>query len=368
MTTTLTIPPASAPEPAPAAAPQTRNQRGDIRRRERNWIVSLVVLLVAEVVYFSFSVSGFFGGGTGLLALTEQFVDIGMIALGLSVVVLAGEIDLSAGTMSSFSGILMAVLWQADHLDIWLAVIVALVASTLIGLVSGLIITLFKVDSLLVTLAMQFILGSVATALSGSSPPYGFPTSFVRITGTGTIGPIPYQLIVFAVFAVSTALFVGRSRMGRSVTLIGYNRPAARWSGIRVDRTVVGAFMISAFMAAVSGILVSGYYNAARDDLGDSLLLPAITVVVLGGVDIFGGRGRIGGVIVATFVLGYLTEGLLLRGDSSLTATMVTGILLIACLVLKFQVDRRNGADPWARLRARFTPAARADGRQGRRP
>ena len=200
----------------------------------------------------------------------------------------------------------------------------------------------------------QFILGSVATALSGSSPPYGFPSSFVRLTGTGTIGPIPYQLIVFGVFALGTALFVSRSRMGRAVTLIGYNRPAARWSGIRVDRTIVGAFMISAFMAAVAGILVSGYYNAARDDLGDSLLLPAITVVVLGGVDIFGGRGRIGGVLVATFVLGYLTEGLLLRGDSSLTATMVTGLLLIACLVLKFQVDRRNGTDPWVRLRARF--------------
>jgi ribose/xylose/arabinose/galactoside ABC-type transport system permease subunit len=355
VTTTLSTPPASAPEPAPLAASSgAQSPRGDIRKRDRNWIVALVVLLAAEIVYFSFSVSGFFGGGSGLLALTEQFVDIGTIALGLSVVVLAGEIDLSVGTMSSFSGIFMAVLWQSDHLEIWIAVVVALVASTLIGLANGLIITLFKVDSLLVTLAMQFILGSVATALSGASPPYGFPTSFVRIAGTGTIGPIPYQLIVFAVFAVGIGLFVSRSRMGRSVTLIGYNRPAARWSGIRVDRTIVGAFMVSAFMAAVSGILVSGYYNAARDDLGDSLLLPAVTIVVLGGVDIFGGRGRIGGVIVATFVLGYLTEGLLLRGDSSLTATMVTGILLILCLIVKFQIDQRNGGEPWARLRARF--------------
>ena len=364
MTTTLPTPPAPAPGPAPVAAPSsTRRPRGDIGRRDRNWIVSLVVLAVAEIAYFSFSVSGFFGGGSGLLALTEQFVDIGTIALGLAVVVLAGEIDLSVGPMSSFSGIFMAVLWQSDHLDIWIAVVVALVASSLIGLANGLIITLFKVDSLLVTLAMQFILGSVATALSGASPPYGFPTSFVRIAGTGTIGPVPYQLIVFAVLAVGIGLFVSRSRTGRAVTLIGYNRPAARWSGIRVDRTVVGAFMVSAFMAAVSGILVSGYYNAARDDLGDSLLLPAVTIVVLGGVDIFGGRGRIGGVIVATFVLGYLTEGLLLRGDSSLTATMVTGILLIACLILKFQIDRRNGDDPFAVLRARLARVGRSHGR-----
>ena len=350
-----------------AAAPPTRTHlppqsdaRGGSRTRERNWILALVVLVGAEILYFSITVTGFFDGGTGMLALTEQFVDIGMLALGLSVVILAGEIDLSAGTMSSFSGILMAVLWR-DGIEIWLADVVALVASTLVGALNGLIITIFRVDSLLVTLAMQFILGSVATALSGGSPPYGFPSSFVTIAGTGSIGPIPYQLVVFGVFAVAIALLVGRTRTGRSIVLIGFNRPAARWSGIRVDRTIVGAFMISAFMAGLGGILVAGFYNAARDDLGDSLLLPAITIVVLGGVDIFGGKGRIAGVIVATFVLGFLTEGMLVDGQSSLSATMVTGILLIVSLALKITLDRRGGLDVRAALRQRVHRSGRTE-------
>ncbi|MDA8290693.1 MAG: ABC transporter permease [Actinomycetota bacterium] len=334
--------------PSPSAG-----SRGDPRRRDRNWVLALVVLLVAEVLYFSVTVSGFFGNGTGLLALTEQFLDIGAIALGLSVVILAGEIDLSAGTMSSFAGIVMAVLWR-DGMEIWLAVVVALLLSAAVGAVNGLITTFFKVDSLLVTLAMQFILGSVATALGGASPPYGFPSSFVTIAGTGTVGPIPNQLIVFAVLAIVVSLLVGRTRVGRSLALIGYNRPAARYSGIRVNRTIVGAFVVSGLMAGIGGILVSGLYNAARNDIGDSLLLPGITVVVLGGVDIFGGKGRISGVIVATFVLGFLTEGLLVAGDSSLSATMVTGILLLVALAFKIGLDRRGGVDVVAVVRRRL--------------
>jgi len=336
-----------------------RESRSDPRRRDRNWVLALVVILAVEILYFSTAVSGFFDGGSGLLALSEQFLDIGTIALGSAIVILAGEIDLSAGTMSSLSGIVMAELWQ-HGLEIWLAVLAALVISAAIGALNGVIITFFKVDSLLVTLAMQFILGAVATALGGGSPPYGFPKSFVSIAGTGTIGPIPNQLIVFAVLAVLVAVVVSKTRMGRSLALIGYNRPAARYSGIRVSRTIVGAFVFSALMAGIAGILVSGFYNAARDDIGDSLLLPAITVVVLGGVDIFGGKGRISGVIVATFVLGFLTEGLLVDGDSSLAATMVTGILLLVCLIFKISLDQRSGIDVRAALRRRMnrTPGA----------
>lgn len=340
--------------PRPAAPAATVARRADTRRRDRNWVLALVLLLVLEVLYFSVTVSGFFGNGSGLLALSEQFLDVGAIALGEAVVILAGEIDLSAGTLSSLSGIVMAVLWQQQHVEIWVAVVIALALSGVIGAFNGLVITFFKVDSLLVTLATQFILGAVATALSGSSPPYGFPGSFVSIAGTGTIGPIPNQLVVFAVLAIGVAVAVSRTRMGRSLALIGYNRAAGRYSGIRIERTVLGAFVFSALMAGVSGILVSGLYNAARDDIGNSLLLPAITVVVLGGVDIFGGRGRISGVIVATFVLGFLTQGLLVAGDSSLSATMVTGILLIVCLVLKIGLDRRAGLDVRAMLRQRI--------------
>lgn len=321
--------------------------------REQMWVTALVVLLVAETLYFSLAVSGFFDGGTGLLALTEYFVSTGAIALGEAIVIFAGEIDLSTGALSSLVGIAMAELWR-QGLNIWLAVVIALVIAALCGAINGLLVTRFGIASLLVTLATQFIFSSVATAWGGGSPPYGFPKSFVDITGTGTIGPIPDQLILFAVIALLVGLLVARTRYGRSLILIGFNRPAARYSGVNASRTLVGAFVMSGLLAGVAGIMISGFYNAARDDIGDSLLLPAITIVVLGGVDIFGGKGRISGVIVSVFILGFLTEGLLVDGDSSLTATMVTGIVLIVGLVIKIGLDRRAGTTLRESLRRRF--------------
>jgi AI-2 transport system permease protein len=325
-------------------------RRGD---NDRRWVLALVGLLVAEVIGFSLAVPGFFGHGTGLLSLTEQFLDIGTIALGASFVILAGEIDLSAGAMASFSGIVMAELWQ-HGVEIWLATAIAVAVCGLVGAVNGLLVTGLRISSLLVTLAMQFILSSVATAWGGNAPPYNFPKSFVTITGTGSVGPVPAQLFIFAVLALGTAVVVTRTSFGRGLVLTGYNREAARYAGVRVRWALVRAFILSGLLAGVAGILIAGFYNAARDDIGDSLLLPGITVVVLGGIDIFGGRGRISGVIVATFILGFLTQGLLVDGDSSLTASMVTGILLIACLVLKILIDRRSGITLGASVRRRF--------------
>jgi len=127
------------------------------------------------------------------------------IALGEAIVIFAGEIDLSTGALSSLVGIAMAELWR-QGLNIWLAVVIALVIAALCGAINGPLVTRFGIASLLVTLATQFIFSSVATAWGGGSPPYGFPKSFVDITGTGTIGPIPDQLILFAVIAARRLL------------------------------------------------------------------------------------------------------------------------------------------------------------------
>lgn len=317
-------------------------------------MVAVVVLLVGLLAYFCLFVPDFRElGVSGILALSEQFLFVGLIALGEALVIFAGEIDLSTGAMSSLSGIVMATLWQ-HGLNIWLAVVVALVAAALGGAINGLFVTRFGIYSLLVTLGTQFIFGSVATAVGGSTPPYNFPGSFVDFAGTGTVGPIPDQLIIFAVIAAAVWLLVARTRYGRGLVLVGYNRAASRYAGVNVQRTLFTAFVLSGLLAGVAGIFVSGFYNAARDDIGDSLLLPAITVVVLGGVDIFGGRGRMSGVIIAAFLLGFLNQGLLISGQSSLAATMVEGIVLVLCLILKITLNRRAGVRLMELLRRRF--------------
>lgn len=326
--------------------------------RDQWWMSSLGVLLIVELAYFSVAVSGFWGGGTGMLDQTEYFIDIGIMALGVGFVIFGGDIDLSCGAMASFVGILMAEFWK-QGLDIWVAALLALAIASLIGLLQGLIITLFRLESLLVTLATQFILGSLATAIGGGYPPYGFPHTFDSIVGTGTVGPVPAQIFIFAGIGLFSFLLVHRSAFGRSLVLLGHNRDAARYAGVDISWTRTRAFVLSALFAGVAGIVIAGTYDSVRDDLGDALLLPAITVVVLGGVDIFGGRGHVVGILFASFVLGFLYQGLLIAGASQLTANMVGGFVLVIALALKLQLERgRGGASLAERMRVRLAREA----------
>ena len=125
--------------------------------------------------------------------------------------------------------------------------------------------------------------------------------------------------------------------------LVGHNRDAAAYAGVRVSVTRIRAFVLSASFAAIAGICIAATYSTARDDLGPTLLLPAITAVVLGGVDIFGGAGLVPGVIVASFILGWLTPGLLEDGVSDTWTSIAIGVLLLGSLTVKGISDRGQG-------------------------
>ena len=336
--------------------PARRGLRGlDTNTR---WLLSLVGILAGELLYFNLAVSSFWGGGWGssnsLLGYGEYFLFTSMMSLGVMFVILAGDIDLSVGAMSGFAGVMMAE-FHLGGMNIWLAVVLSVLLCAVIGLIQGLIITFFKLESLLVTLAGWFILQSAAVAWEGPVPPYNLPSGFESALGTGTIaGTVPNQLIVFTVLAVLATLIVHRSRFGRQLVLVGHNRDAAAYAGVRVSVTRIRAFVLSATFAAIAGMCVAATYGTARDDLGPTLLLPAITAVVLGGVDIFGGAGLVPGVILASFILGWLTPGLLQDGVSDTWTSIAIGILLLGSLTVKGMSDRNQGTTLRERLRARL--------------
>ena len=117
--------------------------------------------------------------------------------------------------------------------------------------------------------------------------------------------------------------------------MIGYNAEAARYSGVRVGRIVVSAYVISGTMAAIAGIVLASYYSAVRPDMGDVLLLSTITMVVLGGVSIFGGEGSVTGVVIAVLLLGFLRQGMLIAGFSDMVTTMLTGAILLGAIAIR---------------------------------
>jgi ribose/xylose/arabinose/galactoside ABC-type transport system permease subunit len=333
-------------------------------RRISLWTGVLGFTLVSLLVTFSLTNRNFFGGGVGMLSQIQLFLPTGIIAIGIAVVILTGNIDLSAGAVASLASVIAGVA-MVSGVNVYLAILLAILVSTAVGFINGLIITLFGINSLLVTLATQFVVGSVAVSMAGDSPPQSFADNFLQF-GQGRIGPIPISLVIFLSIAATAAVTVTRTRFGRRLVLIGFNRSAGTYVGIPVTRTLIGVFTMSGLLYGIAGIVLAAYFNAGRADAGLSLLLPAITCVVLGGVDIFGGHGRVGQVVLAVFVLGYLTQGLLNNGVSSLAATMVTGVLLILSLVVKISIEQSSGSLIIIRLCRRLSALVAARRSPGR--
>jgi ribose/xylose/arabinose/galactoside ABC-type transport system permease subunit len=298
------------------------------------WDTALAVFLVLLVAYFTLTTSGFFPSITGFLGLTQLFVPSALVAVGLTPVVLMGGIDLSVGATASLSAVFMASCWQAG-LSIWIAALLALVLGAVIGAINATLVTRAGFAPLIATLATSFIYDSIATVLAGNSPPYGFPSGFTAIGQDSLGGVVPYQLLIFLALAGVIAVVIARTAVGRRIRMIGYSRGAARYAGVHVWRVTFFSYIVCSTMAALAGILLGSYYSAVQSDVGDALLLSAVTMVVLGGVDVFGGAGGLLGVVIAALIVGLLEEGLLIRGDSALESSMATGILLIVGMVVR---------------------------------
>ena len=298
------------------------------------WDTALATFLVLLVAYFAATTQGFFPSVTGFLGLTQLFVPAGIVAVGLTPVVLMGGIDLSVGATASLSAVVMAACWQAG-LSIWLAAVVALVLGGMIGAINAALVTRAGFAPLIATLATSFIYGSIATVVAGNSPPYGFPSGFTAIGQNALAGVVPYQLLIFLALAGIVGVMIARTSVGRRIRMIGFSRGAARYAGVHTWRVTFFAYIMCSTMAALAGILLGSYYSAVQSDVGNALLLSAVTMVVLGGVDVFGGAGGLVGVVIAVFIVGLLEQGMLIGGDSALESSMATGILLIVGMIVR---------------------------------
>ena len=305
--------------------------------RLSKWGLALLIVLIAELVYFSVTNPSFFGGGVGMTKQVELFLPTGLIALGLGMVVLTGEIDLSVGASAALSSVVVGMLMLRGF-PIPLAIAIAVGAGVVVGLLNGFLVAQMKMNSLLATLATQFAINAFANALAGSHPPAHFDAAFTFF-GRGRIAGFSFSLIVFLILGIVIWLLMSHTTFGRRVSLLGYNRSAAGHAGISVKSTLIGVFIGSGLMAGLAGVLISSYFDAGRPSSSASLLMPALTCVVLGGVDVFGGQGRMSDVIIAVLVLGFLTQGLLNSGVSMLAATMFQGLLLVAALLVKSMAE-----------------------------
>jgi rhamnose transport system permease protein len=317
-------------------------------RHALRWEAGLTILGVILFAYMSLA-SGDFLAPFTLQSLALNSTVIGFLALGVAPVIISGDIDISIAAMLGLCTIVMGEVWQAG-VNIWLAAVVAVALGCVLGLANGLFVVLLELPSLAITLGSLGAYTGIAFLILGGGAITGFPSSLVTL-GSGLAGgtQVPWSTFVLLGAAAVLAFLLHRTTFGRAIFSIGSNKQASRFSGLAVVRTKLLVFIISGFMSGVAAVFYAGYFNTAQGGLGSEDLLPAITVVILGGVSAYGGTGTIPGVVLALFVLGVLQTGLGVLGFSGQEQTIAVGLTLILALAV---------AAASRALRARFATSA----------
>lgn len=257
---------------------------------------------------------------------------LGIIGLGVGLLMISGEFDLSVGVTYILGPLLMAMAYDdGAGWPLWLAAILGLLSAVAVGLVNGFVTIRFAIPSFITTLGTMFILRGVVRLISAGQPHSFYPGETVEEVMTGTVGGFEAQFLWLIGFAVAAYLLLNRHRLGNQMFATGGNREAAIGAGIDVNRVKVFAFVLCAVMATVSGMFSTVRLNSVTPLRGFSLELQAITVCVVGGLFLFGGRGSILGIVVAAaFVYTVLDVMLLLRAPGNYFEVFIGAIAIVA--------------------------------------
>ncbi len=296
------------------------------------WETVLVVLIVAVAIWCR-SLSPLFLTRANLLALATPYVFVGLMALGLTFVVVAAEIDISVASILGVSVVVLGQIYEAGA-NIWFAALVGLLVATGLGLFNGFLVAIVGLPSLAVTLGTLAAYRGLAFLIHSGEGVSSFPTHFTNI-GIGYVWgqQVPIALLVFLATAVALGFVLHATRFGRYVYAIGSNREASRFSGIPVTRVRIAVFGVSGFLAGLAGFVYVGFFGSNRADAADGSLLDVVTAVVLGGVDIFGGSGSILGVVLSVILVAELRNGMQLANLGGDTQNIVIGVLLLAAIL-----------------------------------
>ncbi len=296
--------------------------------RAWSWEALLIVLLVLTVVLGT-SLSPYFLTPFNLSLMVESVMEIAIMSLSMTLIIIAGEIDLSVASVLGLSSVMMGVTWSAG-IPLWLDIIIALAVGALAGLFNGLLVTRLGLPSLVVTLGTLALYRGLAYVILGSQAVSNFPSGYTTF-GFGDIPGtlIPWTLILFVFLALICVVVLHRSWIGRQLYAIGINKEAARFAGIQVNRIKLLLFVLSGVLSALAGIVFTARISSARADNALGFELDVIAVVLLGGIDIFGGRGTLIGVILALFVVGGLRNALGLANISGDIQNTIIGTLLV---------------------------------------
>jgi ribose transport system permease protein len=317
--------------------------RSFIGNQMRN--IAPFLTLIILLVFFSATSRSFASWDNAANILTQISVT-GVIAVGLTFVILCAEIDLSVAAIANATGIVVAYFTlQENYVNIpnvplpgAAAIVLALVACAFLGLINAVGITVIGIPSFIMTLAMMQIGAGISALLVRGQIAYAVPP-FVATMGAGSVGGIPWIVVVLAVFLLAGHLVLTYTRFGRYVYMVGGNREAAEYSGVNVKLVLGAVIVISGVCSGVAGMLGVAHFGSAQQNEFDGYLLDAIAAVVVGGTSLFGGRGGIGNTIIGLLILGVLNNGLDHVEIDSFLKILIRGLILLAALIINVYVQ-----------------------------
>ncbi len=300
----------------------------------------LIVIFVLSVILASLISPAFLSTRNVFNLLQQSSID-GIIAIGMTFVILGAGIDLSVGAVAAFGGMAVAIIVTEMGVPAPLAILISVSLGALIGLAQGMITALTKVPSFIITLGTMVSIRGLTYLLTDGKPVFGVPDD-LRYLGAGFVGPVPVVGIIFIVVTIAAALFLGRTRIGRYIFAAGGNPEAARLSGVPVASVIAFTFVVSGALAAFGGVLLTAWLNVGQPTASQGVELYAIAAVVLGGTSLFGGKGGVLGTFVAVILLTILSNILNLAGVSPYFQQILTGVVLVGTVLLNWAIARRS--------------------------
>lgn len=288
---------------------------------------AIYLVLIAMFLFFAIGTDAFFTT-KNLLTVVRQVVVLGIASVGMTMVILTGGIDLATGSIITLVNIVTAYFMVNMGINMWVAIFLSLVIATLIGIFNGIAVANLNMPPLIVTFAAQTIFEGLAYIICGGMPIFGFSKTFAFI-GQGYVGSIPFPIFILIIAFLIGGFILVKSYFGRYIYAVGGNEEAAELSGIRVKHIKYLVYALSGLFAGIAGVVLLSRTNSGQPTAGKGFEFDVITAVVLGGVSVNGGSGKISNVLAGVLIIGILSNGMVLMNVSTFMQMIIKGIILL---------------------------------------
>jgi len=325
------------------------NVNEKIYRKSKGWqflkipefsaLISLIILMVIFTLINQFFISM---SNINIILTSTSFS--GIIAIGMALVFISGQFDLSAGAVTGFVSVIAAVFMAKLNLPVWLSLSLALLIALLIGLINGIMTVKLKIPPIVGTLGMMFMLMGGNLILTKGYTIFPLPESFNNLGRTGPLG-LSWSFVIFVVLVCIFDFVLRKTILGRRIYTVGANVNVARIMGINSDSIKIFVYMLVSFLAGLSGILFMAKIRTGSPEIGEGWILLIVAATVIGGVSIYGGYGTILGVVLGSLIIWVMRSGLAMIGSRAEWQNVTIGIILILATIYDFFKQRLKLSD-----------------------